>query len=613
MGKDKLKNKFGRHALLQILMVLAVCLFCVCGQAQNENREETGIKKEVEIETELHNETQDKAKDEIVVQGETVKEEKPETALPDNDTIREDIYSYYQREPNEKISDEEVEAVKGKLSAYARTIHSGDEFALMREWYNWGNAPQYVRVVFSEELSDWREEDLEALKILTGTVCVESSAETFPARALTCLTGAEELFFSMDTDLSDVTGTLPDGVQIPKQIKSVTLYNYREGKYKTLLHTLEKSQVETITVRRDSDEENLQGFWLDDVAKISSLKELVLDDILIRLREKSSLSDCQLSRIEGYVDSDTDIGFIEKLAALEETTCGVLEEMDLSPFLEKKGLSLYLYFCRQVAELEEAGYEGESYIVCPEFNRAVAWPGEPGDERFPAIYQRREDKGRVVECFAERYIEYDEMKISNMWNFAPWIRVTDGAKVYELKPEEEVGDYFGFGDYRTDQILLMDINFDGEKDIVLTSGGFGTQMLRQDFGWIWNQSGGVYEYSPTYHWIANSSVDQKHQIVRSRWRNSACSHSWAIYRYVDGEFVEQSELTEDFLLSDEIPEELDAPEVVEVIRWQEKIYENGEVAEVKNSYGVEREGENMVYPEVYESYYAQDSYWGYGG
>ncbi|MDE7427671.1 MAG: hypothetical protein K2N00_00105, partial [Lachnospiraceae bacterium] len=99
-------------------------------------------------------------------------------------------------------------------------------------------------------------------------------------------------------------------------------------------------------------------------------------------------------------------------------------------------------------------------------------------------------------------------------------------------------------------------------------------------------------------------------IVRSFWRNSAGSHSWAIYRYVNGAFVEQSELTEDFLLSDEIPEELDAPDVVEVIRWQEEIMENGEVVEIRNSYGIQRKGEEMVYPEVYESYYAEDSYWG---
>lgn len=560
----------GRRALFLTLTVLAVCLFCSCGQAQNETGNGSEIKKETEMETEI--------------QDESISRETPQP--------------------------EEEPAAEEKQSAYALTIHSGDEFALMRERYNWDNA-RHISVVFSEELSDWREEDLEALTLLKGTVFVENSAETFPARALTYLTGAEELIFSMDTDLSDVTGDLPDGAQLPEQINSVTLYQYREGKYTTLLHTLERSQVETITVQRGADEENLPGFWLDDVAKIASLEELILEDIPIRVREKASLSACPLRKIEGYVDADTDMGFVEKLANLEEASCGVLEELDLSPFLEKEGLSLYLYFCRQTAECEESGYEGESYIVCPAFNRAVGWPGEPSDEKFPAIYQRRTDQGRVVECFTERFLSYNEEKISNMWNYIPWIRVTDGSTVYELRPEEKEGveEDFDLGSFRTDRMSLRDINFDGVKDIVLRTGGFGAQMLNYEYGWIWDQAGGVYEYSPTYRLIGNPAVDQEHQIVRSFWRNSAGSHGWAIYRYEGGAFVEKSVLTEEFLLADEIPEELAAPDVVEVIRWREEMMENGEVAEVKDSYAVKREGEETVYPDAYESYYAEDSYW----
>lgn len=622
-----MNKKFGGPVSLYILIVFTVCLFCGCGQAQGEAgsgtevKKETEIKKVIEMETEIQDESEVKAKDEPEVQDEPGSEEKPETAVaaaediayavfPDIDTIREDVYRYYKRENNEKISEEELEAVKGKLSMYGQTIHSGDEFALMREWYNWDNA-RHVKVVFSEDLSDWREEDLEALKLLRGTVFVENHAETFPARALTYLTGAEELIFSMNTDLSDVTGTLPDGAQIPEQIKEVTLYQYQEGKYTTLLHTLEKSQVEKITVQRGADEENLPGFWLDNVAKIASLKELTLEDIPIRVREKASLSGCPLKKIEGYVDADTDLGFVEKLANLEEASCGVLGELDLSPFLEKEGLSFYLYFCRQIAERDEPGYEGESYIVCPAFNRAVGWPGESEDEKFLAIYQRGEDQGRVVECFTERFISCNEEKISNMWNYIPWIRVTDGSTVYEVRPEEEEGvdADFKLGSFRTDRMSLRDINFDGVKDIVLETGGFGAQMLNYEYGWIWDPAGGVYEYSPTYRLIVNPAVDQEHQLVRSFWRNSAGSHGWAIYRYEGGEFVEKSVLTEDFLLPNQIPEELAAPDVVEVIRWREEIMENGEVVEVKDSYAVEREGEETAYPDAYESYFAEDSYW----
>lgn len=410
----------------------------------------------------------------------------------------------------------------------------------------------------------------------------------------------------------DVSATMFEGTEFPKQIKEVTLQAYREGKYTELLRLLQDSQVEKITVRPDPEEKAVQRFWLDEVAGIDSLEELILEDITIRVRETASLSGCPLKRIEGYVDAETDLGFVEVCAGLEAAECGVLTEMDLSPFLEKRDLSLYLYFCRQIAESEERGYEGESYVVCPAFCKAVSWPGEPGDERFPAIYQRGYDQGRMVECFTERFLSYHEEKISNMWSFDPWIRVTDGSKVYELKPgqEEGVDEEYAFGSFRTDRMSLVDINFDGVKDIALDAGGFGNQMLNREFGWTWNRSTAAYEYEPTYLQIGNPSVDQEHQIVRSFWRNSAGSHGWAIYRYTDGAFEIQSELTEDFLLPGEIPEELAVPEDVEVIRWQETVFENGEPAEVKNAYAVQTEEGQNVYPKVYESYYAPDSYWG---
>ena len=79
-----------------------------------------------------------------------------------------------------------------------------------------------------------------------------------------------------------------------------------------------------------------------------------------------------------------------------------------------------------------------------------------------------------------------------------------------------------------------------------------------------------------------------------------------------GAFEIQSRLTEELLFEEDIPEDLEVPEGAEVWRWQEEIMENGEVVEVRNSYAVSVEGEETLYPEVYASYYAKDSYWGDG-
>ena len=97
--------------------------------------------------------------------------------------------------------------------------------------------------------------------------------------------------------------------------------------------------------------------------------------------------------------------------------------------------------------------------------------------------------------------------------------------------------------------------------------------------------------------------------MRSAWRNSAQCHSWAIYRFENGEFMRQGILTEELLTEDEIPEELEVPEEAGVIRWQEEIYENGEVAEIKNAYAVQIAGEETVYPEECRHYCEEDSYW----
>ena len=147
----------------------------------------------------------------------------------------------------------------------------------------------------------------------------------------------------------------------------------------------------------------------------------------------------------------------------------------------------------------------------------------------------------------------------------------------------------------------------------MEAGSYGTQMLTYKYGWIWEQASGRYAFSPTFAGIGDPAIDVKHQLVRSSWRNWAASHSWAIYRYVDGQFVMQGRLTEEVLFTEDIPPELEVPEGAEVWRWQEEIMEDGEVAEVINSYAVEVEGEETIYPERYESYYEEDSYWGEGG
>ena len=573
-------------------MVFIVCLFGGCGQVQREVRGETGIKEEPGSEEE------------------SMTDKEPVTqALPDNDSIKESIYDYYGKEDHEEINEEEMEAVKGKLPAYFLTVHSGEEFALMREWYDWDSVQSLI-VYFSGDLKEWQEEDLLALKQYHGSVTVESDAGTVPARAFTYLTGAQEVYLFASTDVSDVTGILPEGACFPTQMKAVTLFGYQEGKYAKLLRLLQDSQVETMTVIPDARTEETQNFWLDDVAGIGTLKVLTLQDIAIRIRDETALDGSEIERIEGFIDQDTDLCFVERLAHLEEITSRIVDVRDLSPLMERKELALYLEFYKKTKEFSQEDYGGSNYTVCPDFERMVSLPGEAEDNRFLGIYQRREDQGRVAECFIiDRFSEASDQEGElRMMDTEPWIRVTEGSAVYELRPEEGYGFLAGI----RNRMTFEDINFDGVKDIVLEAGSYGTQALTYKYGWIWEQTSGRYEFSPAFAGIGNPVIDAEQQLVRSSWRNWAASHSWAIYRYVDGQFVMQGKLTEEPLFEEDIPPELEVPEDAEVWRWQEEIMEDGEVAEVINSYAIEAEGEETIYTdsERYESYYAKDSYWG---
>lgn len=626
--------KRNRRKCIGLLLTLSLSLLCGCGQTQRAEENEIVMRKDFEAAEETKRTEKFRREMERMIKAPSVfrvdsgyiendndvtneneKEEEDGGAvdtpayLPENGAIRESLYSYLGKRKGENISEEEVKAAKGKLSSYTLTVYSGEEFTLMREWYNWENVHQVI-LHFSKDLRDWREEDLQALAVLDESVYAEGDEGTFPARVLTYLTGARELYVAVYSEVSDVTGALPDGMCFPKQIKSVTLHRYREGKFANFLKLLRESQAETLTVRPDYMLEKVQGFWLDDVAGIDTLKEIVLEGVVVRLREEAALEGCGLARIRGYIDENTDLSFVEKLAQLEEVEGNILAERDLESLLRRKELSLYLDFCRDTMASERAEYGGRTYTVCHAFNKAVLWLEEAGDEKFLGLYQRREDNGRIVECFTERRMARGELVGNDIYSFEPWLRVTDDSTSYEIRLAEESGGDYAFGDIRSDRISFADINFDGEKDIVLSAGHFGNQGLLRELGWIFDRETGRYEASPTYYGIANPEIDAEHQLVRSSWRNWAASHSWAIYRYLDGKFVVQGVLTEEFLSKDGIPSELEVPEGTGVWCWKEEIYENGEVAEVKTYYAVDAAGEEMVYPEALERYYEADSYWG---
>lgn len=145
----------------------------------------------------------------------------------------------------------------------------------------------------------------------------------------------------------------------------------------------------------------------------------------------------------------------------------------------------------------------------------------------------------------------------------------------------------------SEMVKECDVNFDGKNDILLCLGHFGNQgaaaykcFLSADSGFL---------HCPSFTDIANPAVDYAGQFIRSSWRNSAASHSWGLYRFVENEFVLTECLTE---------EAIDWKEDEPVFGWKDEILVDGEW-QLRESFTEEDYDSETIDDKLY----GPDSYW----
>ena len=140
----------------------------------------------------------------------------------------------------------------------------------------------------------------------------------------------------------------------------------------------------------------------------------------------------------------------------------------------------------------------------------------------------------------------------------------------------------------------VDVNFDGNQDILVKNGHFGNQGLVTYSCFLYRDSN--YEYCPSFSDIPNVSVDKDNKKLLSVWRNWAASHSWAMYSFVDGEFV----------MTDLMTEELDTEEKDDDI-WIYSVEQliGGEMQET-DSYSTK----DYSKEQIDELFYDENSHWG---
>jgi hypothetical protein len=92
-------------------------------------------------------------------------------------------------------------------------------------------------------------------------------------------------------------------------------------------------------------------------------------------------------------------------------------------------------------------------------------------------------------------------------------------------------------------LLVADVDFDGQNDILVLAGRFGTQGAAGYNCFLARGNG--FEPCESFLEIRNPAIDKENKKVLGVWRNWAASHSWAMYSFESGEFVMTDILTEE--------------------------------------------------------------------
>lgn len=168
----------------------------------------------------------------------------------------------------------------------------------------------------------------------------------------------------------------------------------------------------------------------------------------------------------------------------------------------------------------EKDYEPKEYMDFPILSTFFRQEGEMGYELV--IAKEDESRERDVKVF---------------------VSCKEGA-VYRLK--QVLQDEGHNGDaWDAEGIYLIDVDFDGEKDILVLNGHYGNQGAACYACYLYRQ--GMYEACESFSNILNASVDAENELILSSWRTSAVTHGWGMYAYVDGSYVLKRAIEQTYL------------------------------------------------------------------
>lgn len=94
------------------------------------------------------------------------------------------------------------------------------------------------------------------------------------------------------------------------------------------------------------------------------------------------------------------------------------------------------------------------------------------------------------------------------------------------------------------KIDFVDVDFDGNKDLLIYKGGFGNQGADIYDCFLWNDNKHQFKIAPSYSYILNPSIDNRQKCIYSFSRENASSYVNVKYKFQNGEFRAISTLKE---------------------------------------------------------------------
>ena len=94
------------------------------------------------------------------------------------------------------------------------------------------------------------------------------------------------------------------------------------------------------------------------------------------------------------------------------------------------------------------------------------------------------------------------------------------------------------------KIDLVDVDFDGNKDILIYKGGFGNQGADIYDCFLWNGNENQFKIMPSFSHILNPSIDNRQKCIYSFSRENASCYVNLKYKFRNGEFRVISTLKE---------------------------------------------------------------------